>query len=74
MIGTIKSFPYTAVLYVGDQCAGVTNWSTDACLALYSELVDQRCDEKYPNIPADKYQCKFTLFGENPFEEEDIDN
>ncbi|PVI06427.1 hypothetical protein DM02DRAFT_649933 [Periconia macrospinosa] len=56
--GIVKGFPYTAVLYVGDQCAGVTNWSTDACIALFNEFVDDRCDQQY-SIPADKYQLGY---------------
>jgi hypothetical protein len=56
-LGIVKGFPYTATLYVGDQCGGVGNWSTQGCVRLFSEFVDVRCENKWP--PGDGlFQCK----------------
>ncbi|KAF1951257.1 hypothetical protein CC80DRAFT_496279 [Byssothecium circinans] len=34
---------YTAVLYVGLQCGGITDWNLDTCKALFWDNVDARC-------------------------------
>lgn len=46
--GIVKGFPYTATLYVGDQCGGVATWSQDACVGLFKDFVDTRCEAQYP--------------------------
>jgi hypothetical protein len=56
-IGTIKGFPYTATLFVGDQCGGVSNWNTESCVELFNTFVDGRCEQQWPSGDG-LYQCK----------------
>ncbi|KAF1961569.1 hypothetical protein CC80DRAFT_589111 [Byssothecium circinans] len=56
--GKVKGFPYTATLGVGNQCGGVTSWSVDACVGLFNQFVDDRCELQYP-AGADKYQLGY---------------
>ncbi|PSN74631.1 hypothetical protein BS50DRAFT_567434 [Corynespora cassiicola Philippines] len=46
--GIVKSFPYTATLYIGDNCAGVEQWSQEACQALFQWRIDDICEQAYP--------------------------
>lgn len=48
-VGIVKGFPYTATLYVGDNCGGVVNWSTPACVELFNQFVDVRCEALWPS-------------------------
>ncbi|KAF1961570.1 hypothetical protein CC80DRAFT_488044 [Byssothecium circinans] len=34
---------YTAVLTLGPQCAGVTEWTQEACKALFWDMLDAKC-------------------------------
>lgn len=34
---------WTATLTVGNQCAGVTSWSLEACTALFLDNIDAKC-------------------------------
>jgi len=56
-LGIVKGFPYTATLYVGDQCGGVSNWSTQDCVELFKQFVDVRCEKLWPSGDG-LLQCK----------------
>jgi len=53
VIVTGKVPQYTATLDVGIQCAGIANWSQEACVALFKQQVDDRCQAQFPS---DLYQ------------------
>jgi hypothetical protein len=51
---------YTATLTVGSQCAGVTNWSLDACIALFDDQINTVCQARLGTIS--NYRCEFYDF------------
>lgn len=56
--GIVRGFPYTAVVEVGRQCAGVVPWSTEGCVGVFNAIVDQRCEQQYPSGEG-LYQCRW---------------
>ncbi|KAF2638606.1 hypothetical protein P280DRAFT_520048 [Massarina eburnea CBS 473.64] len=48
--GKTLGFPYTATLYVGDQCGGTETWSTEACVDLFNVFVEERCEKQFPHV------------------------
>ncbi|KAF2107195.1 hypothetical protein BDV96DRAFT_654043 [Lophiotrema nucula] len=44
--GTVPQ--YTATLTLGKQCAGVSDWAVDKCVALFNDVIDATCDAQWP--------------------------